>query len=523
MPNTSPSPASSASSESPTVTGILFLLLASGVCCTSFFILWQRQLARRTRDNFHLLSVDPEDDDAAETPATTTTTSPTGDGLSRRDEIRHSIIAAVLLGAINSYNTTIIGGLAKVVIKKLSTETKSSASLEGLLVSCLLLGGLGGALIAPPIADRIGRPGAITVCGVCATFFPVLLAVIATTNFALVVLVRTCVGIAVGMSAVLGPLYISERAPLDIRGKLGTCYQVAVCMFVLFAELVNFWSNPESRDDISNVLLQLQFGLFSLIGVAIVVYSLWFMPDVRNPSLVGSLRKTQSTGSTSSSSSSSSVGGRDEMSFMEQLRDIDTKWWILIVVLPATQQLTGINAVVLYGPQILKLSFTNFLLVTFLCIGTWNLLSVFVSFVLIERVGRRVLMLVALAGMSVSLLFMGIVFASLPLGHASMGSLTLLGIMAYIFFFEIGPGPLFFVMASESFPEEIKSNAIGMSNALTWIYNILVVFSFPPLTKAFGDPAEAVVGTYLSGTAIMFVMFSVVSAGCLWVVWQRVP
>lgn len=517
-----PSPSSSPSSESNTVAGVLFLLLAAGVCCISFFILWQRERARRTRDNFHLLSADPEDtaqDNAAEPPATTTTAAG-GDDLSRRDEIRHSIIAAVLLGAINSYNTTIIGGLAKVVVKKLvSTETKSFASLEGLLVSCLLLGGLGGALIAPPIADRIGRPGAITVCGVCATFFPVLLAVIATTNFALVVLVRTCVGVAVGMSAVLGPLYISERAPLDIRGKLGTCYQVAVCVFVLFAELVNFWSNPESRDDISNVLLQLQFGLFSLIGVAIVVYSLWFMPDVRNPSLVGSSRKTQSTGSTSSSS----VGGRDEMSCMEKLRDIDTRWWILIVVLPATQQLTGINAVVLYGPQILKLSFTNFLLVTFLCIGTWNLLSVFVSFVLIERVGRRVLMLVALAGMSLSLLFMGIVFASLPLGHASMGSLTLLGIMTYIFFFEIGPGPLFFVMASESFPKEIKSNAIGMSNALTWIYNILVVFSFPPLTKAFGDPAEAVVGTYLLGTAVMFVVFSVVSAGCLWVVWQRVP
>ena len=118
----------------------------------------------------------------------------------------------------------------------------------------------------------------------------------------------------------------------------------------------------------------------------------------------------------------------------DSIRRINFKWWILIVVLPATQQLTGINAVVLYGPKIIKSGgFENFLLVTFLCIGLWNLLSVFVASALIERMGRRTLMLVGLCGMAVSLLGLGILFATAPVGNPSRGTIALAFIMGYLF------------------------------------------------------------------------------------------
>ena len=495
----------------PSAWGVAFLLVACAGCTAGAVALWLRHRAglrgasrEATAAEFQPLGAFSADD--AEGGAATRTQLPRG------AEIRHSVIAAILLGAINSYNTTIVGGLARPIIRAFYPDGEDGQeSLEGLLVACILFGGLGGALLAPALADKIGRPGAVTVCGLCATFFPVLLAVFATTSFGWVVVLRTCVGVAIGMSAVLGPLYIAERAPLDIRGKLGTVYQVAVCTFVLFAELVNFWANPESADDIPPELIQLQFGLFALVGVAIVVYSLFYMPDVAG---AGALPQ-QNGGDDGHSDSGESL--------IEALKSIETRWWVLIVVLPATQQLTGINAVVLYAPQIFKFSFSDYLLVTFLCVGTWNLFSVFVSFALIERLGRRKLMLAGLAGMAVSLLVLGIVFAELPLGHEHMGVMTLLGVMGFIFAFEIGPGPLFFVMASESFPPRIKSNAIALSNAGTWIYNIFVVFSFPPLSRAFGNPAVAKEGDHLPGTAVLFVAFSVVSAGCLWVVWRRVP
>ena len=132
-------------------------------------------------------------------------------------------------------------------------------------------------------------------------------------------------------------------------------------------------------------------------------------------------------------------------------------------------------------------------------------------------------MLVALGGMAASLLGLGVIFAALPVGHPAKGISALLSIMSYLFFFEVGPGPLFFVMATESFPERIKSNALALANAGTWIYNILVVFLFPALTSAFGDPKEPKTGDTMPGTATMFTVFAVVSATCLYVIWRKVP
>ena len=78
----------------------------------------------------------------------------------------------------------------------------------------------------------------------------------------------------------LGPLYISERAPEDIRGRIGTCYQVMVCTFVLMAELLNFACNPESADNLEPWNIQLQLGISALIGLVTMVYGLVWLPDI---------------------------------------------------------------------------------------------------------------------------------------------------------------------------------------------------------------------------------------------------
>ena len=464
------------------------------------------------------------------------TSSENGVRLERRDAIKHCIFVAILLGSTNSFNTTIISGVAGPILNLFygCSGSENVHFLEGLLVACILFGGFFGSLIAPSIADRLGRPDAIVVCGLVSTLFPTLLAAFAGSSFALVIIFRIFVGLSLGMSTVLGPLYISERAPEDIRGRIGTCYQVMVCSFLLMAELLNFACNPESLDDLEPSNIQFQLGVSALIGLATMVYGLIWLPDIAprgnsQEDMVplaterGSFGKVRMDRDGNASFSGIGLDLVVDDSFCDSLRRINFKWWILIFVLPATQQLTGINAVVLYGPKIIKSGgFKDFLLVTFLCIGLWNLLSVFVSSALIERMGRRTLMLVGLCGMALSLLGLGMVFAILPLGDPTRGISALAFIMGYLFFFEVGPGPLFFVMASESFPESIKSNAIGLANGASWIYNIMVVFLFPSLTKVFGDPEDPTEGDIMSGTATMFIVFSVVCAGCFYVVFTRV-
>jgi SP family arabinose:H+ symporter-like MFS transporter len=446
--------------------------------------------------------------------------------LERRDAIKHCFFIAILLGSINSFNTTIVSGICVPIMNQFfgCAGQESVQVLEGLLVACILLGGFFGSLVAPHIADKLGRPDAIVVCGIVATLFPTLVAAFEPTSFAVLVVLRTFLGVCLGMSTVLGPLYIAERSPADIRGRIGTLYQVMVCTFVLIAQLLNYWCNPESLERLDPPIIQFQLGISAVLGALLIVYGLFGLPDIAPRPGSDDMVPLAARAEDGSLVHAIDLVGDESASFFQALKRIEFRWWVLIIVLPATQQLTGINAVVLYGPRIIKNGgFSNFLLITFLCIGLWNLLSVFVSTALIERVGRRTLMLFALSGMSVSLLGLGVIFAVLPMAHPAKGTSALLCIMSYLFFFEVGPGPLFFVMATESFPERIKSNALALANAGTWIYNILVVFLFPPLTSAFGDPKEPKEGDTMPGTATMFIAFAVVSVGCLFVIWRKVP
>jgi glycosidase/MFS family permease len=429
----------------------------------------------------------------------------TNDPLSRHEKMWHCLWVAVCLAPSYSYNTTIVSGVSTAIVNALNPSEADQDVVEGLIVSCILIGGLIGALIAPKLADRIGRVRSIVVCGLVAFFFSVALAVLSSTNLFWICVTRSLQGIASGMSAVLGPLYIAEQAPTDISGKMGTLYQINVCVFVLFAELINFWFNPTSTDDIPSEIWQVQFGLGAVFGFAAVFYGLFYLPEP--PRRADDSEKRNGTGS----------------GFCQRVAEIEKIWWILIFVLPAAQQLTGINAVIFYGPTIIKNSgFTNYLTITFLCIGVWNLASVISSFFLIKRLGRKFLMLAGLLGMSFSLMVMGITFLSSDLGDAALSSVALPAIMGFIFFFEIGPGPLFFILASESFPNTIRSDAIALSNAGTWIYNLIVAFSFPPLTTAFGNPKHIVIGSRLGGSGVMFIVFAFVSGGCAYVIWKYV-
>jgi len=366
------------------------------------------------------------------------------DQLSRRDKMMHCLLVAVCVAPLYSYNTTIVSGLAPAMVEALNPPPTYRDVVKGLIVSCILLGGLAGALIAPTMADRIGRVRSIVVCGLVGFFFSVALGVLSSTTLFWIVVARSFQGIACGMSAVLGPLYIAEMSPPDISGKMGTLYQINICVFVLVAELMNVWFNPDSNNAIPSEIWQIQLGFGAVFGAATVVYGMCYLPEPPPARF----------------NAGASTGGgaaEDDESFCTRVRHMSTKWWVLILVLPAAQQLTGINAVIFYGPTIIEHSgFTNYLTITFLCIGCWNLASVCSSFFLIKRVGRKRLMLVGLLGMGGSLTVMGIAFLSADLGQPALSSVCLPAIMGFIFFFEIGPGPLFFILASESFPSHLR-------------------------------------------------------------------
>ena len=165
------------------------------------------------------------------------------------------------------------------------------------------------------------------------------------------------------------------------------------------------------------------------------------------------------------------------------------KYVIIAVGLAMAQQLTGINVFMFYGPKMFAAAGVppdSILLVTMCAIGGWNLASVFVSFAFIDKLGRRPLLLGSLSVMAVATIMSGIAYSIENLATTPKAVIQILAIMLFIGGFESGPGPIFFVVASESFTDHIKSQGLTLCNVLAWAFNIAIVFAFPLMDASIG-------------------------------------
>jgi MFS family permease len=219
-----------------------------------------------------------------------------------------------------------------------------------------------------------------------------------------------------------------------------------------------------------------QFALGALPGLLLLLYS-FIVPESPkySPHTATKILLSESQGGPDSASL-----GADGFFHSSNL-----KWIAVGTILPAANQLTGINAVIFYAPLIFTQAGLagNPLLWTFALVGTWNFLSVFVSFLLVDRLGRRPLILFALAMMATAALLFSLASWDGVMEAKIAQPLQITAILSFILAFEIGPGPLFFVMATEAFPKEISKTGLSFTNGLSWIFNLVVSFGFPILNN----------------------------------------
>jgi MFS family permease len=177
------------------------------------------------------------------------------------------------------------------------------------------------------------------------------------------------------------------------------------------------------------------------------------------------------------------------------------------LVLAATQQFAGINTIIYYAPTIMQetgLSAGNSIFYS-LFIGIINLAMTIVSLRLIDRVGRRPLLLVSLAGMLVSLVLLGLSFV------ADLASvITLIFILVYIMSFAVGMGPVFWVILGEIFPARTKAEGVSAGSTVNWLSNFAVSLAFLPVAEAIGQGET-------------FWIFAVICAFGVWFVGRYVP
>eukprot|EP01126_Amoeba_proteus_P015802 TRINITY_DN1715_c0_g1_i10.p1 TRINITY_DN1715_c0_g1~~TRINITY_DN1715_c0_g1_i10.p1 ORF type:complete len:295 (+),score=39.46 TRINITY_DN1715_c0_g1_i10:497-1381(+) len=254
-------------------------------------------------------------------------------------------------------------------------------------------------------------------------------------------------------------MYVSEMAPVHKRGTYGVLFQLSLCFGLLVSYFVGWGIVVSDMSQFFKWRVMVAIGVvFPLLLLAVTIFKMV----------------------------ESSVDNFDEQidrkpALLDLIRQSDLRWLLLTnSVLAAILQLTGINAVMYYGPQILKTLGNEYALT--IGVGAWNFLSTFIAIFLVERLGRKPLMLGGVLVMSLSLIVIGLVFQYVtePTPKAVGIGLSL---AFFIAGFEGGPGCLFWVIVNELFPEEYKETAASFANILQWAFNLLVSLLFPIISQ----------------------------------------
>ncbi len=393
---------------------------------------------------------------------------------------------SALGGLLFGYDVGIISG-AILFIKQ---EFSLSPTMEEIVVSSVLLGSLAGAAIGGSLADRLGRRKLLIVTAIvfgCGAIGAAL-----APGTAWLIAARLVAGVAIGIASFVAPLYISEIAPVAIRGKLVSINQVALTSGIVISYLIDYAFAGAQAWRWMFALAVVPAAAFGIGLIFIPNSPRWLIARGHTDQAKAVLQRIRSPGQVESELSQIKESvGQQKGSWSELLSPLLRSAMVVGVGLAVAQQITGINTVIYYAPTILKfagLSSAPAAILASVGVGIVNVVLTLVAMQLIDRVGRRPLLLVSLGGMAVSLFVLGLAF-SLPQLSGSLGSIAVGSLMVYVGSFAVGLGPVFWLILSEIYPLSIRGRAMSIGTIANWSANLIVALSFLTLTQVLGKPA----------------------------------
>jgi sugar porter (SP) family MFS transporter len=404
-------------------------------------------------------------------------------------------------------------GVIAVVRPSLDKDLPMGPLVGGFMTAAVPLGALAAASVAGRIVDRFGRRRVLMAAA--ALFALGALIAAAITAIWMLVAARLILGLAIGVAAVGAPLYIAETAPLRIRGALVSTYQLAITIGILVSYLTGLLV---SGDGTWRTLFALGAvpGLLFLAGLAFLPESpRWLVLKGFPDAARASLRRLRSEGWNVDGEldemvrTAEAATGR-KTGYRALLEPAIRPALIVAVGLFFLQQLSGINAVIYYAPEIFSqagFDSVNTQMLATVGVGTVNLLTTVLAMVLIDRIGRRPLLIVGFAGTSAAML----VIALAVINPALVPSWVIIVVLLfYIASFAISLGPLPHVMMSEVFPLRVRGLGMSTASISNWGFNFIVVFTFPLMLAG-------------PGLAFTFTIFAVICLGGILFTLARVP
>ncbi|KMQ64927.1 MFS transporter [Chryseobacterium angstadtii] len=425
--------------------------------------------------------------------------------------IYKAVLVASVGGLLFGYDTAVISG----TIGFMRTYYHLSDAMTGWAASCALLGCLIGAMYSGMLSDKIGRKKVLMISALLFAISSVGTAL--APDLCIFVVFRIVGGMGIGIASILSPMYISEMAPAAIRGRLVSIFQLGIVTGILVIYFVNAYIAG-----IYNESWNISHGWRWMFGSGIIpslvfIALLFTVPE--SPRWLAEKKKNKEA-----LSILSLIHGEEkavvELDYINQslkdtlpfsfshLKDSKLKKALAIGILLAVfSQITGINAVMYYAPEIFKSTGvgSGSALCQTIIVGAINLIFTFVAIKYVDYWGRKSLLIYGITGMIICLGIIGTAFFM-----QVQGNLILIAILGYIASFAMSLGPLTFVVISEIFPNRARGTAMSVATFFLWLAVFAVSQTFPVL-----------MGTL--GAAYTFWLYMAAAVIALIFVWKKVP
>lgn len=427
-------------------------------------------------------------------------------------ETNCSLFYVIFISAVAAIGGFLFGfdsGVINGTVSALGNAFNSSSVATGFNVASVLLGCALGALAAGPLADKFGRRAIMIVTALIFAISAFGSGI--ADSSAEFIFYRLFGGLGIGAASVLAPAYIAEIAPARLRGRLATLQQLAIVLGLFTAFLSNYLIANAAGGAEGILMLDLAAWRWmfwaELIPAGLFLIGVLFIPESpRYLVAQGKLKHakmvfnkisnddadTQISEVKHSLQSDKKPSIRDL--FIDGSKKVHPIVWVG-VALSVFQQFVGINVVFYYGSELWQAAGfdeSQSLFINVLA-GTTNILSTFIAIALVDKVGRKPLLLVGSIGMFISLSALTYTFGSAGLDEAgklalseNMGTFALIMANLFVVFFGLSWGPIVWVLLGEMFNNRIRGAALAVAASAQWIANFAITMTFPIMLGSIG-------------------------------------
>ncbi len=391
---------------------------------------------------------------------------------------------AALAGLLFGYDTGVISGAILFIKDQFALGSRAIQNV----VSAVLLGAVIGAGISGALADYFGRRKVIIVTAIL--FAAGAIGAAFAPSVPVIIAFRLMIGIAIGVASYTAPLYISEISPPHARGALVSLNQLMITCGIVVSYLVDYALSAGQSE------WRWMFGLGAIPAIILIIGMIALSESPRW--LVSKNRDAEARNVLSHVLPSQDV--EKEILMIRSSLTVKAGGWkdllepwvrpalVVGVLLAFFQQVTGINTIIYYAPTIFEFAGFESHKVSILAtvgVGVVNVLMTLVAIWFIDRLGRKPLLYIGMAGMAISLGVLGFAFHSQSIS-GSLKWIAVLSVVGYIASFAISLGPIFWLMISEIYPLKIRGRAMSIATLSNWGCNMVVAATFLTLIDKLG-------------------------------------